>query len=147
MRFFIFEEIQLKMKTVATLLLLLISGMVLAQSHQPLKSYQPSSSYENVHVLKISEDDHQSSYIIWVRDSVSEHYHASHTENIVVISGKAIMKMDSVEFEIKKGDYIYIPEGTKHSVVEVLSHKPLKVLSTQMPIFEGKDRIFTDKEE
>lgn len=114
-----------------------------SQEHKNLNDYQPSESYENIHVLKIAEDDLQSTYIIWVKDSVSEHYHASHTENIVVIQGKARMTINGEEIVVKKGDFINIPEGTKHAVIEVLSHKPLKVLSTQTPMFDGKDRIFT----
>ena len=99
--------------------------------------------FENIHVLKISEDSHQSSFVIWVKDSVPEHYHNDHTENIIVISGKAVMTIDGESVTIKKGDFINIPEGTKHSVTKVLGHSALKVLSIQMPLFDGKDRIFT----
>ena len=118
-----------------------------AQEHKNLNDYKPTADYENVHVLKIAEDDLHSTYIIWVKESVAEHYHASHTENIVVIQGKAIITLNGEEITIKKGDFINIPEGTKHAVLEVTSHKPLKVLSTQTPIFKGKDRIFTKSEE
>lgn len=134
------------MKNVLLVFGLTLASIAQSQTHKSLDDYQPTAEFENVHVLKIAEDDHQSSYIIWVRDSVPEHYHASHTENIVVISGKAKMTLNGEEKIIKKGDYINIPEGTKHSVVEVYSHKPLKVLSTQTPIFDG-DRIFTKPKE
>lgn len=117
-----------------------------SQEHKPLNEYQPSEEYENIHVQKIAEDDLHSTYIIWVKESVAEHYHASHTENIVVIQGKARMTLNGEEITIKKGDYINIPEGTKHAVLEVTSHKPLKVMSTQSPKFDGKDRIFTNSE-
>ena len=134
------------MKNVLLLLILTTATISLGQTHKSLHDYEPTEEFENIHVLKITEDDHQSSYIIWVRDSVPEHYHASHTENIVVISGKAKMTIDGEEKIIRKGDYINIPEGTKHAVLEVYSHKPLKVLSTQTPIFDG-DRIFTKPKE
>ncbi len=135
------------MKKILTGFYLCYFSTVLAQEHTALNAYEPTADYENIHVLKITEDDHQSSYIIWVKDSVPEHYHADHTENIVVISGKATMSLNGDTITIKKGDYINIPEGTKHAVVEVLSLKPLKVLSTQTPIFDGKDRIFTKPKE
>lgn len=118
-----------------------------SQEHKSLNDYKPTGEYDNIHMLKISEDDLQSTYIIWVKDSVPEHYHASHTENIVVIQGKARMTLNGEEIVVKKGDFINIPEGTKHAVLEVTSHKPLKVLSTQTPMFDGKDRIFTQQEE
>lgn len=131
------------MKTLFTILFVAFSIIGFGQTHKSLNSYKSTEEYDNVHVLKISEDDHQSSYIIWVKDSVPEHYHADHTENIVVLSGKAIMTLDDKTITVKKGDYINIPEGTKHSVKEVKSHGPLKVLSNQAPLFSGRDRIFT----
>lgn len=135
------------MKHLLSSAFLLIACYSFSQEHKNLNDYKPTAEYENVHVLKIAEDDLHSTYIIWVKDSVSEHYHASHTENIVVIQGKARMTLNGEEITVKKGDFINIPEGTKHAVMEVTSHKPLKVLSTQTPIFDGKDRIFTDQDE
>lgn len=134
------------MKHFITFFFCLFLFVSFSQQHKSLKDYEPTSEYDNIHVLKIAEDDLHSTYIIWIKESVAEHYHASHTENIVVIQGKARMTLGDEEFIIKKGDFINIPEGTKHAVLEVLSGKPLKVLSTQTPMFDGKDRIFTKEE-
>jgi len=131
------------MKTTLFFLIAFSANSALAQNHKALKDYKPTEDYDNVHVLKISEDHHQSSFIIWVKDSVPEHYHADHTENIVVISGKATMTIDGKKITINKGDYLNLPEGTKHAVTEVMGHNPLKVLSIQTPLFDGKDRTFT----
>ncbi len=131
------------MKTIFAFLFICSSFFAVSQTSESLNNYKPTGEYDNIHVLKISEDEHQSTFIIWVKDSVPEHYHSDHTESIIVISGKAIMTLDSVEITIKKGDYINIPEGTKHSVIEVIGHNPLKVLSIQTPLFAGKDRTFT----
>ena len=135
------------MKHFLSLLFFLVLFVSYAQDHSTLNDYKPTADYENVHVLKIAEDDFQSTYIIWVKEKVEEHYHASHTENIVILEGKARMTLNGEEIIVKKGDFINIPEGTKHAVLEVLSHKPLKVLSTQTPMFDGKDRIYTDQDE
>jgi quercetin dioxygenase-like cupin family protein len=134
------------MKYLSFLIFCIVVSSSLSQEHKSLKEYQPTAEYDNIQVLKIAEDDLHSTYIIWVKESVAEHYHASHTENIVVLEGKARMTLNDEEFTVKKGDFINIPEGTKHAVLEVISHKPLKVLSTQTPIFDGKDRIFTERE-
>jgi quercetin dioxygenase-like cupin family protein len=131
------------MKTILIFLIALGVNSAIAQNHKALKDYKPTAEYDNIHVLKISEDDHQSSFIIWVKDSVPEHYHSDHTENIVVISGKATMTIDGKEITINKGDYLNLPEGTQHAVTEVMGHHPLKVLSIQTPLFSGKDRTFT----
>jgi quercetin dioxygenase-like cupin family protein len=131
------------MKIILFFLIAFGANSALAQNHKALKDYKPTAEFDNVHVLKISEDHHQSSFIIWVKDSVHEHYHTNHTENIIVISGKAKMTIDGKEITINKGDYLNLPEGTKHAVIEVMGHHPLKVLSIQTPLFDGKDRTFT----
>ena len=131
------------MKTIILFLIAFGVNSAFAQIHKALKSYKPTAEFDNVHVLKISEDHYQSSFIIWVKDSVPEHYHVDHTENIIVLSGKAIMTIGENSITISKGDFINIPEGTKHSVKEIKSHGPLKVLSIQMPLFDGSDRVDT----
>jgi mannose-6-phosphate isomerase-like protein (cupin superfamily) len=45
------------------------------------------------------------------------------------------------KYFIKKGDVIFVPKGTGHSVVKK-GKKALKVISVQAPFFDGKDRIF-----
>ena len=42
----------------------------------------------------------------------------------------------------REGDYLNFPKNVAHAVLEVISRKPLKVVSVQSPKFEGKDRIF-----
>ena len=64
----------------------------------------------------------------------------------MVIEGRALMTLDNEELEIKAGDFINIPKGTNHSVLEILSEVPLKVLSIQSPYFDGADRIFLPEE-
>lgn len=130
------------MKNFLLFALLVGAPFIFSQEHQSLKQYEPTEDFENIHVLKIATDSLQSSFIIWVKKGVKGHFHQTHTENIVVIEGKAIMTIGDKEIMIKKGDYINIPNQTPHSVVEVKSRKPLKVLSIQSPEFHGKDRVF-----
>lgn len=131
------------MKTILTIACVFCTLILFGQTNQSLKKIKPTAEFENIHVLKISEDTHQSSFVIWVKDSVPEHYHNDHTENIIVLSGKAIMTVGGKSITIKKGDFINVPEGIKHSVTRVLGHSPLKVISIQTPLFDGKDRTFT----
>lgn len=133
------------MNNLIALLLLTASSVTFGQEHKSLSEYQPTEEYDNIHVLKIAEDEKQSSFIIWVKKGVKGHFHQTHTENLVVIEGKAIMMLGDKTITIKKGDYINIPDQTPHSVIEVFSRKPLKVLSIQSPLFDGKDRIFIEK--
>lgn len=125
--------------------LLWLAPSCFAQDDRALSSYEPTAEFDNIHVLKVQEDSLQSTFIIWVKKAVKEHYHAEHTENIVVLEGKAEMKLGDSVFVIQKGDYLNVPKGTPHAVLSVLSKKPLKVLSIQSPYFDGKDRIFIEK--
>jgi mannose-6-phosphate isomerase-like protein (cupin superfamily) len=104
---------------------------------------KPEVEFENIHVQKISEDSLQSSFVIWIKSGVREHFHSEHTENIYIISGKAMMTLADSTFTIRAGDHLTIPKGTPHSVTKVFGRKPLQVLSIQSPKFDGADRIFT----
>jgi mannose-6-phosphate isomerase-like protein (cupin superfamily) len=106
-----------------------------------VKALSPSSgSYDNIHIQKIAEDTFQSSYVIWVKEQVKPHYHDHHSEYIHVLDGRAIMRLDSSNFTIQKGDVIFVPQKSIHAV-KTLSKEPLKVISIQSPLFDG-DRIW-----
>lgn len=115
------------------------------QTVRNLKQIKAPEDFENVHAMKIAEDSLQSSFLIWVKSNVKGHFHLTHTENIVVIEGKALMRFGTDTLRIKHGDYLNIPKSTPHSVVKVLSKKPLKVLSIQSPAFDGTDRFFIEE--
>lgn len=118
---------------------------VFGQSYLHISDIQPNEEYENIHVKKIAEDSLQSVFIIWIKKGVKEHFHAMHSENIVVLEGEGMMSLGDELFLIKTGDYVNIPKGTPHSVTQVLSEKPLKVVSIQSPLFDGSDRIFIEQ--
>jgi len=132
------------MKILIIYFFILLAGKSFGQSHKALDSIQPPANYENVHVVKIAEDSLQSVFIIWIKKDVKGHFHQFHTENIVVLEGKAEMLFNGKRIIVKKGDYLNIPKGTRHSVEKVFTRKPLKVISIQSPYFDGKDRIFIE---
>lgn len=100
-----------------------------------------SANYQNIYVKKIDSDSLVSNFIIWIKDEVKAHKHVTHCETIIVLEGAAIMTLGDKKIEIKKGDYIFVPKDTPHSV-KVTSEIPLKVISIQAPEFNGDDRIF-----
>ena len=115
--------------------------LIVGQNTSELKDILPDKGFDNVYSKKITDDSLQSTFIIWVKKDVLEHYHQTHTENIYVLEGKAEMTVNGLKQIVKKGDYLNIPMGSKHAVTKVLSRKPLKVLSIQSPQFDGTDRI------
>jgi mannose-6-phosphate isomerase-like protein (cupin superfamily) len=128
------------------LILILLTSVVInsctAQNIRPSKIEPDSNSYENIFVKKYAEDEKQSTFIIWIKKEVKPHYHAHHTEYVQVISGKGTMILNQKEFKVKKGDAIYIPQGSIHSVTTT-SRKPLKVMSVQAPKYDG-DRVMVN---
>lgn len=106
---------------------------------------KPGEEFENIKAKKLDSDPMASTFLIWVKNSVKEHYHAEHTEVVQVIEGEGTMTLGEESFSIKAGDYIFIPKGTHHSV-QVTSDIPLKALSVQTPEFDGSDRVFVTKE-
>lgn len=132
------------MKKIFILLFCGIAFFTIAQDIKKLTDVKPEEDFENIWVKKISDDDYQTSFVIWVKESVRLHKHAEHSENIYVLGGKGEMIIGDEKFVIKKGDYFNIPKNTPHAL-NVLSSSPVKVLSIQSPKFEGKDRIFLDE--
>lgn len=116
----------------------------LTQNIALIKDLNPPKDFENIHVQQISSDSLQTSFVIWVKQGVKNHFHVEHTENIYVLSGRAEMTLGAETFTIRKGDYITVPKGVHHSVTKVFGRKPLKVLSIQSPRFSGADRVFAD---
>jgi quercetin dioxygenase-like cupin family protein len=129
------------LKPILVLCLVLMGNQVLSQSFLELDTLKAPEIMSNLYSKKIADDSLQTSYVIWIKKTVLEHYHEAHTENIYVLEGKAEMMINGVKQKVKKGDYLNIPKGTRHAVTRVISRKPLKVISIQSPQFDGTDRI------
>lgn len=117
---------------------------VLGQSElvQAAGKMKPDKDFENVLVRPLMTDAHASSFLIWIKNEVRLHKHEEHSEHVLVLKGKGTMTLGDREFLVKKGDMVFIPEGTPHAVV--VKGGVLKVISIQSPEFKGKDRIFLD---
>lgn len=100
-------------------------------------------AFENIYSEKIAEDSLQSTFFIAIKKQVLPHYHKEHSECIVVLSGSGEMSMGNKKIKLREGIQLNIPKNTIHSVT-VTSKKPLRVISIQSPMFDGKDRHFPD---
>jgi mannose-6-phosphate isomerase-like protein (cupin superfamily) len=99
--------------------------------------------FENIYSEKIAEDSLQSTFFIAIKKQVLHHYHKEHSECIVVLSGSGEMSMGNQKIKLRGGMQVSIPKNTVHSVF-VTSKKPLRVISIQSPMFDGKDRYFVE---
>ena len=128
------------------LLSVFIFSNIQAQEVKYLNEILLESFKENLTVEKLSSDKNQSSYLIWVNDSVKPHYHKKHSECIYIVEGGGTFYLGSRIIEMKKGGFILIPEGIIHSFKHKIG-ETTKVLSVQTPEFFGKDRFWVEKQE
>jgi quercetin dioxygenase-like cupin family protein len=127
-----------------TILFLGLSYNSLSQQHMNIEGFQPELNYDNVHTYQLDSDSNLTSTLIWIKESVPEHYHKNHSEIVYVLEGSAEVQLDDMIKTVKSGDYLFIPAGTKHKVT-VKNEETLKVLSIKSPLFDGSDRVFTDE--
>jgi mannose-6-phosphate isomerase-like protein (cupin superfamily) len=132
------------MKKLPILLLFIFPLLIKAQSYQSLDTIKPSADYENIYTRMVAFDSLISSFIIFIKKEVKAHKHISHSEHIYILEGMGDMLIGDKTFKIKKGDILFIPKNTIHSL-KVSSLTPVKVLSIQAPKFDGKDRVFIEK--
>lgn len=114
-----------------------------AQSYLNLDTVQVQEAYENVLIKKLNTDKNASTFLIFIKKEVKMHKHMTHSETIYILEGTGEMNLGNEKMEVKKGDIIFVPENTPHSV-KVTSEIPLKVISNQAPEFDGKDRVFIE---
>lgn len=103
-----------------------------------------ASKTENIYNMPLFSDSLSSSFCILIKKEVKPHKHLQHSEHVIVSEGSGIMKLGENSFPIRKGDVIFIPRNTVHSV-KTTGSKPLKVISVQAPLFDGKDRIMIEE--
>lgn len=128
------------MKYTNTLLFIIILNNCLSQPSE--NKYKRTKLTNENTVVTLSEDSLHSTFLIEIPNKVPLHYHNWHTENIVVVQGKALMKLGSDTLKIRKGDQVTILKGTPHEVIQVISKKPLIVYSIQSPKYDPADRYF-----
>jgi len=124
---------------------LLIANLSHAQkvNTRSFKSIQPKDSYSNISSIPVYSDANASAFVIFIKNQVPKHYHATHTETVIILAGRGEMYLGGQFFKVKAGDQMIIPPGTAHAVI-VRSKKALKVLSIQSPYFKNIDRIMVE---
>ncbi len=82
--------------------------------------------------------------VITPKEPLKAHYHATHEEVVYVIKGYGKMTLGDKTQDVKEGDIIFIPRKTLHSFTP--EGGDCQVLSVFAPAFDGKDRVFLDKQ-
>jgi mannose-6-phosphate isomerase-like protein (cupin superfamily) len=114
-----------------------------SQNYQSLDTVKSYGDYEHIYLRKLYSDSLVSSFVIFIKKEVKIHKHISHSENVYILDGEGEMTLGDKKIKVKKGGFVFIPKNTFHSL-RVTSVNPVKVLSIQAPIFDGKDRIIAE---
>lgn len=130
-------------KPILFILLLLGVASTKAQKVSPSEMFLPDSSKPVIVKSIFTDSVSCSSFAIEIKKEIKLHRHAMHSEQVYIVSGKALMFLADKEFVVSPGDLIFIPVGTPHKV-KVIGETPLKVISFQSPYFDGKDRIMME---
>ena len=132
------------MKKLLTLFFLLACfSFSFSQNYQSLDTIKSYGDYENIYLRKLYSDSLVSSFVIFIKKEVKTHKHISHSEHVHILDGEGEMTLGDKKLKVKKGDLVFIPKNTFHSL-RVTSVNPVKVLSIQAPIFDGKDRVMPE---
>ncbi|MFN3529179.1 MAG: cupin domain-containing protein [Bacteroidia bacterium] len=106
----------------------------------PAQALKAEGDFLNVYNRSLFSDSLVSSFYIEVKHQVPAHFHREHSEHVLVLSGSGVMQLGDSVFVIGKGDLIFIPKRSPHSV-RTTSEEPLRVISIQAPYFDGSDRV------
>ncbi|MDI1355246.1 MAG: cupin domain-containing protein [bacterium] len=101
----------------------------------------PDNKIGSTVVKNLFNDSLISSFCIVIPKEVKAHKHQHHCEHVLVLEGEGLMKLGEKEFYIRKGDLVFIPQNSVHSVTST-GDRALKVLSFQAPFFDGSDRLY-----
>lgn len=116
---------------------------VKSQSFKSADTINAPANLQNIYSRQLYSDSLASSFVIFIKKEVKAHKHISHTEHVYILDGEGEMLLNDKKIKVKKGDIIFIPKNTIHSL-KTTSLFPMKVISIQSPMFDGKDRIFIE---
>ncbi len=135
----------MKNKISIILVLLLINSSIIHAQRAINLDFLPQTKIENGMNFSKSlfTDSLVRSSVICISKEVKLHKHLEHAEHVLVLEGEGEMRLGTEVFVIKKNDLIFIPKNTPHAV-KTTSSIPLKVLSIQAPLFDGKDRVMLE---
>lgn len=131
------------MRLILLAFIFVLTSKVNAQNVCNSDSIGLNTSSENTYNKALFGDSLSSSFCIVIKKEVKPHKHVYHSEQVIVLNGEAMMKLDGKSFAIRKGDVVFIPRGAVHSVK--VSNGPLKIISVQSPRFDGSDRVMVEE--
>ena len=135
----VFTTMTIRLPRISFLLLVFL-GINLSAQQLNLDRKGHDAKVKAVEVFPLASDSLSSSFLIYIYDEVAPHYHAEHSEHVVILEGTGTMLLNDSLIQLKPQTAVFIPKGSIHSAKRT-GDKPLKVISIQAPFFDGADRI------
>jgi mannose-6-phosphate isomerase-like protein (cupin superfamily) len=80
---------------------------------------------------------------ITVAEPIAPHFHAHHTEIVLVVEGSGTLTLGDEQRTVGAGDVIVIPERTVHAFVPQGGSR-VRAVSIFVPPFCGRDRVWLE---
>jgi mannose-6-phosphate isomerase-like protein (cupin superfamily) len=80
-----------------------------------------------------------------LNEALRPHYHRFHAETVVVLSGRARLRIGDAWHELGPRSIAHVPRGVVHEVQPLEPGTPLDALSIFSPPFAGTDRVFVKR--
>lgn len=93
--------------------------------------------------VRLAYDDNAASFLLSIPTETKMHYHATHSEHVMLIEGDGMLLMGYKTIKLKKNELIFITKGTPHKIINNGKSK-LKILSIQSPFYDGTDIIILE---
>lgn len=93
--------------------------------------------------VRLAFDKNAASFLLSIPTETKMHYHANHSEHVMLIEGQGMLLMGYKTIDLKKNELIFITEGTPHKIINTGKSK-LKVLSIQSPFYDGTDIVILE---
>lgn len=111
---------------------------------EQLLSANPLSPGQNIRVTTLGKGKEVSHHLVQIRDREKPHVHRSHDLTVLMLKGKGYLMLEQKQIELRKGDVLFIPQGSVHYFVNTFS-EPSVGLAVFSPVFDGKDAIPVEK--
>ena len=94
----------------------------------------------------LSREDRDKGVAAWAHavdiDGAREHYHKVGTELYYVLEGEGAVRLNAVEYPVRKGSLVHIPPGVLHGAVG-----RMRVLVIGIPDISDEDLFFPNESE
>ena len=107
---------------------------------EQLLSANPLSPDQNIRVTTLGKGKDMSHHLVQIRDHEKPHVHKTHDLTVAMLKGKGYLMLDQKRIELRRGDVLFIPQGSVHYFVNTFA-EPSVGLAVFSPVFKGKDSI------